>query len=254
MKQIGIFIGSALLAAGFFTGGCSWLTEEAKPREITIPAATITLERDTGYVPLIGKGFHWKVQCDPETAEPSYTLHIWAGNTLLGGSTGGLPTDIYVGWLDNKLLKFCYPEFSFPEDRIPMRVRLVFTNGKTGTANGWMPVPEGKVIYFADDPQLDLEVSEQVLVEFNVDPERLRSPSEKQAAAEAEGPLLLPARKGGNYVRANSLLVELRPSQEVTAGIFPVAEPDKAPEDENSSAAPAPKDNPSVQPAAGAAQ
>ena len=155
----------AAVAAGLLCAGCSWFHGDSNAPEVK-------LVLDPDYQPAIGGGFHWKVVVPPDYPEGSGSLTLYAGDQVVGGSQGGLPSDLYVGWLDWESLKFYYPEQTFPADLVAVRMIMGFPDTPNGSASGWLETAEGEIVVHAKDITFSRDGQTAALLEFNVDAAR----------------------------------------------------------------------------------
>ncbi len=154
------------VAVGWMCAGCSWFAAEpAGP-------AGVKLVLDRSYQPAIGGGFHWTVVTPPGFQEGAGSLTLYAGEQVVGGSQGGLPSDIYVGWLDWGSLKFYYPAQEFPGNLVAVRLIMGFPDTPNGSASGWLETAEGEIVLHAEDITFTKDNQTAALLEFNVDAAR----------------------------------------------------------------------------------
>ena len=171
---------------------------DAEPGE---PKILLTLDR--GYVPAVGRGFHWRVAVS-NGDESSWNLRIRVNGQTVCGSEFGLPTDIYIGYWDRASAEFFFSDQEIPVDAVPVKITFRFDGAADGSASGFVFAPEGEGVFAAGDSELSPSGTDIALLEFNVEPRRLSAAGENE-----QGGI---RRSAADYVPENSIAVFMEPA------------------------------------------
>ena len=194
--RIVIAIAGILAAGGCIMGSGT----EAEPGE---PKILLTLDR--GYVPAVGRGFHWRVSAS-HGDEAAWNLRIRVNGQTVCGSEFGLPTDIYVGYWDRASAEFFFSDQEIPVEAVPVKITFRFDGADDGSASGFVFAPEGEGVFAAGDSELSPSGADIALLEFCVEPRRLSAAGET-----APGGVRI-RRNAADYVPEHSIAVFMEPA------------------------------------------